>query len=150
MHLVVTLPQNRVYSGYFVATDDDGKLLTSGRCLGKADNGRARRANNLTRDPIWPYGDTPTGTYFRTKAIIFAIESDRYGKGTITLEGATGDALAAVGAGRTGLLIHAGRPYTDGRLVPTYGCLRVSPEDFDKIVEAAAGGWIHVTIEDEQ
>ena len=150
MRLVVTLPVNRVYSGYFVATDDDGKLLTSGRALGKADNGRARRENNLPRDPTKPYGDTPTGTYRRTKANIFALERDRYGKGTIALEGATGDALAAVEGGRTGILIHAGRDYTDGRLVPTYGCLRVSPEDFDKIVEAAAGGWIYVTIEEEQ
>ncbi len=150
MHLTITLPVNREYSGYFVATDEAGKLLTSGRALGKADNQRARKENNPSRDPTKPYGDTPTGKYIRTKAIIFAIEDDTYGKGWIPLEGDTGDALGAVEGGRDGIAIHAGRPYTGGRLVPTYGCPRVSPEDFAKIVLAAAGGWIQVTIKEEQ
>lgn len=146
MKLTVVLPPNRAYQGYFVATDDTGRLLTSGRCLGKADNQMATRRGNPDRDSRKPYGDTPTGTYAPTRAVIYAIESDTYGKGHIVLDGLTGDAAAAVEGGRTGLLIHAGRDYTDGRLYPTYGCLRVSTKDFDKIVAAAAGGEIWVTI----
>ncbi len=149
MKFLVILPPNRAYSGYFVATDDAGKLLVSGRCLGKADNGRARQKGNPDRDPRKPYGDTPTGEFSPVRATMYAIEDKKYGKGHITLDGIVGDALAAVEGGRTGILIHAGRDYTDGRLVPTYGCLRVSPKDFNKIVDAAAGGEIWVTIMEE-
>lgn len=146
MKLTVTLPPNRAYQGYFVATDAAGKLLTSGRCLGKADNQRAKKEGNPDRDQRKPYGDTPTGTYAPTRAVMYALESPKYGKGHIILDGLTGNAKAAVEGGRTGILIHAGRDFTDGRLVPTYGCLRVSPKSFDDIVLAAAGGEIWMTI----
>ena len=150
MHLKFVLPLNRARSGYFVATDEEGSLLAHGRCLGRADNRRAAKMGNPERKPRIPWGDTPTGTYEPTTAIMWALESDTYGKGWIPLTGATGDALAAVEGGRTGIAIHAGRDYTDGRLVPTYGCLRVSSMDFDQIVTAAAGGEILVTVMTEE
>lgn len=86
MKLLAVLPQNRAYTGYFVATNDAGKLLTSGRCLGKADNRKARDKGNPDRDSRKPYGDTPTGTYAPVRATMYALESKRYGKGHITLE----------------------------------------------------------------
>lgn len=149
MKLEFILPQNRAYSGYFLGIDETGKVLCHGRALGKADNGLAIRHNNPDRDPTKPYGDTPRGEYYPVKAVMYARESDKFGKGHIALEGKTGQAVAAVEGGRTGLLIHAGRDYTDGRLVPTYGCLRVSPNDFDRIVKAAAGGFIDVVVREE-
>lgn len=149
MKLLVTLPPNRAYSGYFLATDDDGVLLASGRCLGKSDNGQAARHNNPDRDPTKEYGDTPTGDYHPTKAVMWAFEN-KFGKGWIPIDGATGQAMAAMEGGRSGLAIHAGRMYSDGRLTPTYGCVRVSTVDFDKIVAAAAGGEILVTVIEEQ
>jgi len=150
MKLLVTLPVNRAYSGYFVGTDDAGKVLCHGRCLGKADNGRAAQEGNPERDSRKPFGDTPTGDYAPTRAVIYALTSKTYGKGHIDLDGLTGDAMAAVEGGRTGIWIHAGRDYTDGRIVPTHGCLRVSTIGFDDIVLAAAGGEIWTTIVTEE
>lgn len=149
MRLKIILPQNRAYPGYFLATNIEGKILAHGRALGKADNARAAKEGNPDRDSRKPYGDTPTGEYWPTRAVMYAGESEDYGKGHIELEGKSGDALAAVEGDRTGLLIHAGREVENGRLVPTYGCIRVSPVDFDEIVLAAAGGLIDITILEE-
>lgn len=149
MKLTIVLPQNRAYSGYFVALSVEGKLLTHGRALGKADNGKAAEKGNPKRDPRKEYGDTPTGEYWHAKAVLYAGVSEDYGKGHIELEGKSGDALAAMEGGRTGLLIHAGREVKNGRLVPTYGCIRVSPQGFDDIVREAGGGYIDITILEE-
>ena len=96
-------------------------------CLGKADNARAAKANNLTRDPALPYGDTPTGEYAVTRYFGFAEPHPRIGNGWIPITGISGQAEDAVEGGRTGLGIHAGRG--DDRLIPTYGCVRMLDRD---------------------
>ena len=96
-------------------------------CLGKADNTRAAAHGNSRRDPVHPWGDTPTGLYAPARVVWFAARTP-LGEAWLPLEGVHGDALTARHNGRTGLGIHAGRG--SGRLVPTYGCVRLRARDF--------------------
>lgn len=146
----ITFPSNRIYAGFFTVVDDQGVLLMSGRALGKADNGRARRAGNLSRNSTLPYGDTPTGQYEPAFVVKRDPPHPRIGKAWIPIIGMGGDALiAATTGGRTGLGIHAGRLDTDGRLVPTYGCVRISDRDFDQLWQLVDDEPINIMIVEE-
>ena len=58
--------------------------------------------------------------------------------------GLQGDAATAVECGRTGLGLHAGRG--DDRLVPTYGCLRITDLHFDRLAECLDGDAVEIRI----
>jgi len=144
--LVARLPDNRYRAGTFTLYHAGGLTLLAGDCLGKADNERAAKEGNPSRDPILPYGDTPLGGYVPAKVVRFDPPHHRMGAIAIPLIGASGDALQArVRGKRTGLFIHGGRG--DDRLVPTYGCLRLRDRDMAEIARLVGDSIVEVTIE---
>ena len=133
----ITLPSDRALPG---------KLTYERRtvpCLGKADNARAVANANPTRDPTHPWGDAPTGLYAPARPVWLATRTP-LGEAWIPLDGVQGDALTARHNGRTGLGIHAGRGI--GRLVPTYGCIRLRARDFYGILSAIGDRRVDVEI----
>lgn len=143
----IFLPKDRAKPGFLHVFDEDGRsLLANVECLGKADNGMARREGNARRDPTLPYGDAPSGRFAPTRLSLFVRKHRRMGIGWIPLDGDDGQALEAKDNGRYGLGIHAGRG--DERLVPTYGCIRVTDRDFDRLVQKISVRPVIVTVED--
>jgi len=146
--LIATLPHDRRYEGEFRLHNEAGNVVLAGGCLGKADNLRARDEGNPSRDPIQPYGDTPTGGYVPAKVLRYDPPHHRMGTFAIVLNGADGDALQARVLGkRTGLAIHGGRG--DGRLVPTFGCLRLRDRDMAAIARIVGDDLVEVVIQSE-
>jgi len=147
--IVVKLPDDRTEYGTIQVEDDAGNVLAGPfPAYGKADNSRASNEGNPSRDPVRPYGDTPTGGY-----LLGAVEptgagtgfsEPTYGNaGAIRLIPNSGQALEAEHNGRSGLLIHGGSTNATGGLRPTYGCVRVGNDDMAKVVDAyltAPGG----------
>jgi len=119
----------------------DGANVLAGPfdCLGKSDNQAAKQRGNPTRNPLFSYGDTPTGDY---RGYVNHLEptqtnDNTYGpNGIISLDPQSGDALKAKKNGRFGLLIHGGRLRDSIHLRPTFGCVRVSDESMRKILQA--------------
>lgn len=111
-------------------------------CLLRADDQAAARNGNASRDPVEPFGDTPTGMYeaipFRRDLPATAVDVLRsYGPwGWFALRPVSGDALAAEKNGRFGLLIHGGDPGKGGELRPTFGCIRVYNADLKAMLDA--------------
>lgn len=108
------------------------ELLHELPCLGKAENARAAAHDNHDRDPLKPYGDTPLGRY-NGKLELFDPPHAVLGSAWIRLDPKSGDAMRARDNGRRGLGIHAGRG--DKKLIPTFGCIRLSDKDFALLVE---------------
>ena len=138
MKLVATLPRNRNIPGELVVMDDDGNVLHRCPVLGKADNARAAREGNPTRDPLRRFGDTPTGVYRLSKAGPWAPASTYGVYPVLVMTPVSGDALRShQGAHpRRGLAIHEGAPGQNPAtafLRPTFGCLRVSRDDMGQI-----------------
>ena len=144
MHLDIILPQNRYFAGFFVLRDHHGHLIYAGRARGKADNGRAMRADNPSRDSRLPYGDTPLGEYHETRLTL--THNISLGDAWFPIEGRSGDALTAVENGRFGIGIHAGRSNVDGALVTTYGCVRVDRVDFKRLADLVGDEMVSVRI----
>jgi hypothetical protein len=133
----ITLPPDRTLPGRLTYAQ------ITVPCLGKADNARAAVHGNPKRNPVHPWGDTPTGRYAPARAVWFATRTP-LGEAWLPLEGVHGDALTARHNGRTGLGIHAGRG--SGRLVPTYGCVRLRARDFYAMLSEAGERRIEVEI----
>lgn len=141
----VTLPRGRQFPGSLRLTttsvggaNTELTLFGPIPVLGRADSADAARHGNPDRNPLKPYGDTPTGTFACT--VVGAGDSLRsYGPhGRILLRAVGGAALLAAGDGlaittddghRAGLMIHGGAPGNGGGLRPTHGCLRLSNEN---------------------
>lgn len=133
----VDLPTDRTRTGTLKVLDPATGLTLFGPVpvLGRAARNRATQEGNPNGDPLKPFGDTPTGGYDIVNIVANGAGTTRpeaqYGKsGSIVLDPTTGDAARAKTAGRTGLLIHAGRhdfsSVVDARaLKPTNGCLRM-------------------------
>lgn len=149
MHLVITLPSDRRYAGYFTLVDNSGQLLMDGRARGKSDNSKAIEHDNPTRNSTQSYGDTPTGEYEEAFITHFNPPHKRLGKAWIAIEGKSGDALIARNNGRWGIGIHAGRLHTDGTLITTYGCVRLSDRDMDQMCAVIKDDPISITIREE-
>lgn len=144
----IMLPEDRAKPGILRLFEGPQQTLVfDAQCLGKADNLRAADKGNPARDPARPYGDTPTGEYGPTRWFPFAQPHPRMGDGWIPLSGISGQAEDAVRNGRTGLGIHAGRG--DGRLVPTYGCVRMRDADMARLAEIVGDREIRVEIYEE-
>lgn len=141
----IYLPADRRRKGVLrVFRGPTQEYMMDAPCLGKADNGRAAKAGNPDRDPALPYGDTPAGEYAPAKYVRFAEPRPRIGEGWIPMTGISGQAGDAVRGGRTGLGIHAGRG--DGRLVPTYGCLRMLDRDMAWLAKLVGGDEILIEV----
>lgn len=112
-------------------------------CLGKADNLNAKRNGNPTRNPLQQFGDTPTGIYNVAIGPV-AWPVSVYGTHPVLrMDPVDGAALVAERDGkRSGLLIHGGALNQQGRLRPTFGCIRVRNEHQKELVERVrkAGG----------
>lgn len=141
--LIVKLRHDRSQAGDYSLLDPSSVVVLRGSCLGKADNARATQAGNRARNPVKPYGDTPLGRYRPAPITVFSPHHPRLGAYGIELIGEAGPALVAM-AERTGLWVHAGRG--DGRLVPTYGCLRLLDRDMAAMARLVGRGLVRVTI----
>ncbi len=98
-------------------------------CFGKADNAMAARHGNPRRDTTRRFGDTPSGEYRARFVHTPQRDTNTYGvNGYIMMEPIGGDALVARRNGRSGLWIHGGS-VRNGRLRPTFGCVRVFDSD---------------------
>ena len=140
MRLVATLPRNRNIPGELVALDDDGNVIHRCPCLGKADNAKAAEMGNPTRNPLLPFGDTPTGLYRLTKAGPWSPASTYGVHPVVVMNPISGDALRAAST-RSGIWLHGGAPGRNSAtafLRPTHGCLRVADDDMRQIWLLAA------------
>ena len=129
MHILATLRPDRARAGTLILADEKGVQLYECPCLGKADNGKAAKEGNPSRDPTKPWGDTPLGRYGSTRITWYA-DRTPIGEAAIPLplvEAVGAQVEAAKANGRYGLFIHAGRGTS---LRPSYGCLRVAFPDF--------------------
>ena len=129
MTLRAILPRDRNFLGKLIGFDNGLKIFEC-PVLGKADNARAAREGNPTRDPLKPFGDTPTGLWKCGKrgpvdpATTYGVHP------VLTMLPVSGDALLA--STRSGIWLHGGslgRNKATGFLRPTFGCLRVSDKD---------------------
>jgi hypothetical protein len=142
--IVVQLPLDRTKTGSLILVDDSGNTLAGPYdVLGKADNGTAVAHGNPNRDPLLPYGDTPEGIYGINRAVatgngtVYTAHS--YGPyGALVLQPISGDAQTAANAGRIGLMIHSGDAGQTNPLRPTHGCLRLSNDSMNALMQAIA------------
>jgi hypothetical protein len=138
MILRATLPKNRDIPGELVALDD-GAVIHRCPVLGRSDNARARQEGNPTRNPLLPFGDTPTGLWQCSKRGPVSPASTYGVHPVVVMNPIGGDALRA--SKRCGIWLHGGAP---GRaavwayLRPTFGCLRVADDDMRQIWLLAA------------
>jgi hypothetical protein len=140
LKIVVNLPADRKQYGRLSLIDADGTVLFGPvSVLGKSDNQSAAAHGNPSRDPVKPFGDTPTGTFqcMLGKAGQLTQQlTHSYGPyGWISLDPQTGQALQAKQNGRFGLLIHGGDLNAQGRLRPTFGCIRMFNPDLGKLLQ---------------
>jgi hypothetical protein len=153
LRLLIVLPPwpGRAAEGEAALYGADGAELARFRCLGKADNFKARDKGNPGRDPLKPWGDTPSGTYApQLVARLNGRRREFLGDWFLPLvEPTHGPAVAALdvrGGGRTALGVHAGRG--DRKLMPTNGCVRIETTAMDRLAQLAAGQPILPVVEE--
>lgn len=142
MFLRSRLLDDRTKAGELRIESEGGAILWGPvPCLGKADNAGALAHNNPQRNPEFPYGDHPLGTYIITGWAPTGNTPDQLSQfgapGKLVLDPLTEQALARKLNGGYGLLIHSGAiggPYPYG-FRPTYGCLRLLERDMRELVE---------------
>lgn len=136
INVVVTLPKypDRGRAGRLAIVDQNGSGIYRCLVLGKADGQRATKEGNPSRNPLLPFGDTPTGLWAAARGRVVAPRSTYGPNPVMMLSAMSGDAVKA--AKRSGIWLHGGDPGTAeiyGFLRPTYGCLRVADEDMRQI-----------------
>jgi len=140
----VQLPTDRTKLGTVRLIGDDGTVIAGPfNAYGKADGGTAAANGNASRNPLFPFGDTPTGGYavpgLEATGDGTGRSTHSYGpNGAIRLNPTSGDALTAAGLGRQYLLIHGGDLNANNRLRPTNGCIRLSNDDMAALLNAIA------------
>ncbi|WP_367614555.1 L,D-transpeptidase [Teichococcus coralli] len=140
----VELSEDRDQTGTLILQDGSGRRLGGPYpAFGRSDNATAKAHKNPARNPIQPYGDTPTGTYEIPRVVATGDETNyrsrSYGpNGALVLRPTAGQALTAAGNGRIGLMIHGGAPGSGGRLRATHGCVRLSDQDMARLTAAIA------------
>lgn len=127
MRIEITLPRDRTQPGRVAVFAPTGAQLGRFPALGKADDQEAARRGNPTRNPLRPFGDTPTGTW---RARVGPAMPDTFTYGihpVIYLWPTGGDALASHSPlnRRTGIWLQGGALGPGGQLRPTYGGIRV-------------------------
>jgi hypothetical protein len=138
--LTIALPAERSRCGSLSLAKEGGEVLLSAVAVAaRASTTLAKAHGNAARDPILPYGDTPTGTY-RWGGVYAsgdgtALPARHYGPhGVLMLIPVSGQGLLAQSAGRQSLLIHGGPLGPQGRLRSTAGALRVANEDLQALL----------------
>ena len=132
--LVIVPPAGRATVGRGVLLGERGQAEVLGpfRVLGTASESAASRNGNPGRDWRKPFGDTPTGSYLVAGAL--PPSAKRRGLvGALILAPASGNAVAALAAGRTRFLLHGGA-LEDDCLRATYGGLRIADQDLAVLV----------------
>lgn len=134
----VDLLRDRTKVGRLTLISNEGiPLCGPFPALGLADNAAASAHHNHHRDPVLPFGDTPTGGYKFSIINTPLTPKHSYGPyGAISLDPISGDALSAEQHGRSGLLIHSGDPGANGNLRPTHGCIRLFDADLKTLLQA--------------
>lgn len=152
MNVRISLPADRTKLGTLAVCDEAGAIVAGPfPADGKSDNAAAIAANNPTRNPEHPMGDTPLGEYTgRISAVVDSPASRRsYGlpdeSGSIpimALDPQPGNTQAwrAFLNKRAGLAIHCGDANGDGGLRSTHGCVRLSNADFPAMLQALGPG----------
>lgn len=133
VYINVIAPTSRDKEGPLVVFDASGILFkTHSLCRG-SNNNRLKAGGN---------GDTPTGRATTLYDVTAHKNDKRYGNyGLIRLTGESGEFLTATNNGRMGIAIHAGHtkrnaPLSDeGKLMGTYGCIRVYNKEMKKLGE---------------
>ena len=135
--LKIKLPADRKKTGTLTLVDPLTGLPLYGPVpvLGRAARDTAKAKGNPSGNPLFGYGDTPTGSYRIANILANGPDTTRpvekYGQsGSIVLDPQSGDAKTAKDNGRTGLFIHAGRHAFSAvvgpqALKPTNGCVRM-------------------------
>jgi hypothetical protein len=113
-------------TGRMTVADEAGNILAVVPFLALSDNARAAQEGNPTRDPLKPYGDTPTGVWAVQQGTP-QLNVRTYGPyAPLILSPLSGQAVLAYADGkRSGIWVHSGDLSTTGHLRPTYGCIRV-------------------------
>jgi hypothetical protein len=149
--LDVRLPVNRALAGVADLRSPAGDLLIAALpVLGKADNARAVAKANPQRDPLRVGGDTPTGAYAPARLIRQAGYTNTYGRYKLSLIGVRGDALTAMQNKRSHLLLHGGHKTKSGKLMPTFGCLRMTDSELAALAAVVKECLIQVLVTEVQ
>lgn len=122
--IAVLLPTLRAATGWMTVCDASGNVLGGPwPVLGHADNDLATANGNPRQDPLFRFGDTPTGSYRVVDILPARVDSQGIAlfglNAVLRLRPVSGQAGAADANGRTALLIHGGadlRTGTDGSL----------------------------------
>jgi hypothetical protein len=147
--LNVWLPSNRALPGLADLLSPKGVILINDMpVLGKADNARAAAKGNSDRDPTRVGGDTPLGQYAPARLQRQSAYTNTYGRYKLPLTGVSGDALEAVANGRKFLLVHGGHLTKSGKLMPTYGCLRMRDEDLQAMAAIVKNAPLRTIVSD--
>lgn len=140
--LVIEFSSNRDRCGRLTLFDGNGsKVCGPFPVAGRASGHLAAANGNPSRDPLFRYGDTPSGGY-----AVRRLEKSGQGTpfppaqfgphGVVVLEGILGEAACAEANGRFHILICGGRLSAKGLLRSTAGGLRLNNEDHRVLVAA--------------
>jgi hypothetical protein len=140
----IRLPSDRNKVGTIVLRDSEGRVIAGPYpAIGRASPGfRPGQDPNPSRDPLQPYGHTPTGTYYFRDTVPSGAGTkwnpESYGRsGVVRLWPRSGEANEAAENGRTGIHIHS-RANDNGVLKGTSGCVRVTEADMANLVASIA------------
>ncbi len=151
--IVVLVPADRTRLGELRLLDDAEQVVFGPvPCYCKADNASAAKHGNPTRDPERSHGDTPLGGYnafVSTPPAVFGPDyRKKYGPNPfIVLDPQSGQALRAKQNGRHGLLIHGGDLNAQGKLRPTFGCVRLFNADMAQLLAKLPAARFKVRVE---
>jgi hypothetical protein len=142
VRILVDLPDDRDNTGVLRLVDATGKKLAGPYpVFGRSDQATAEKHGNKSRDPLMPFGNTPTGEFQVPRAFSVGdgtnYKASSYGpRAAFVLNPSGGQALLAKKNGRVGLLIHGGALGAHGRLRATHGCLRMKNEHLEELLVA--------------
>jgi len=140
MELIALLPRDRTQVGVLQLWRS-GALVQTFPVFGKSDNAKAQQQGNAKRDPLFPFGDTPTGKWKVTAATKPQENTHTYGPYPVfMLWPLDGQAYTSHDPKhrRSGIWLHSGGLNAAGALRPTYGCLRVHNETMARLHELIA------------
>jgi hypothetical protein len=145
--LIVKLTKDRAVEGT-IHLEENGSLIAGPfPVCGRADMVAAKSHGNPSRNPLLPYGDTPSGHYRVIGTLPSGDGTARpkkyYGPNNVLVLAPTGgDAALADANGRFHILIQGGARGPDQRLLPTNGSLRLADKDLEKLVQVLGIGKI--------